>query len=97
MRRPGEVHQALLQACKDLQGPDRAPTLREMARHARVGMKSARDTVRNMRRAGVLDVPRTRSVVYRNREVNEYALAKRMERRKHDESSLDCVMNAWAG
>lgn len=97
MKQPGEVHQALLQACQDLQRPGRAPTLREMAHHARVGMKSARDTVRNMRRAGVLDVPRTRRVDYRNRPVNEYVPVQRAARRAHDARGLASVMTAWAG
>ncbi len=97
MKPAGEVRLALLQACRDLQQPGRGPTLREMAHHARVGIKAAKDTVRNMRRDGVLVAPRTRHVDYRNRPVNEYALAKRLERRNHDEPSLDGVMMAWAG
>ncbi|ASI68512.1 hypothetical protein BA022_08050 [Diaphorobacter nitroreducens] len=97
MKQPGEVHQALLQACKDLQRPDRAPTLREMAHHARVGMKSARDTVRNMRRAGVLDVPRTRRVAYRNKPVNEYVPVQRTKRCAPVARGLASVMTAWVG
>lgn len=97
MKAPGEVHLALLQACRELQRPDQGPTLREMAHHARVGIKAARDTVRNMHRAGVLVAPRTRRVDYRNRPVNEYAVAQRTGHRAQDVRGLASVMTAWAG
>ena len=73
MRPAGEIRQALLQACKALARPEQGPTLRELAAHARVGIDAATDTVKNMRRAGDLHVPRTRRVPYRNRPVAEYA------------------------
>lgn len=78
MRPAGEIRQALLQACESLlaQSQDgRAPTLREMAAEARVGLEAARRTVENMTRYGVLVVPRTRRVPYRNRPVAEYVPA----------------------
>lgn len=75
MRPAGEIRQALLHACKALARPEQAPTLRELAAHARVGIAAAEVAVKNMRRAGVLHVPRTRRVPYRNRPVAEYAPA----------------------
>jgi len=73
VRPAGEIRQALLQACAALARPGQGPTLRELAAHARVGLDAAEQTVKNMRRAGVLHVPRTRRVPYRNRPVAEYA------------------------
>lgn len=96
MRPAGEVRLALLQACRDLQQPGRGPTLREMAHHARVGIKAAKETVRNMRRDGVLVAPRTRRVDYRNRPVNEYAPAQSVARCT-PVVGLARVMTAWLG
>lgn len=75
MRPAGEVRHALLQACTQLATPDRGPTLREMAAVACVGVSAARDTVKNMSRAGLLRRVRDRKVDYRNRPVAEYAPA----------------------
>lgn len=75
MRPVGEVRAALLQACAALARHDRGPTLREMAEHACVGVAAAEMTVKNLRRAGLLRVVRTRRVTYRNRPVAEYAPA----------------------
>ncbi len=72
-RPAGEVRRALLQAAVALRVGDKAPTLREMARKARVGHSAARVAVSNMRRAGSLVIVRHRQVDYRNRPVAEYA------------------------
>ncbi len=69
MRPAGEVRAALLQACQDLATPDRAPTLRELAEKACVGLLAAERTLDNMRRAGLVRVARLRRVPYRNRPV----------------------------
>lgn len=71
-RPAGEVRQALLQACMQLQTPDRAPTVRELAAAAKVSLKAATQTVKNLKRAGLLDIARNRQVAYRNRPVAEY-------------------------
>lgn len=73
MRPAGEVRQALLNAALALATPERAPTLRELAIHSQVGFDAARDTLKNMCRANVLRVVRTRRVPYRNKPVAEYA------------------------
>ena len=66
------MRQALLNACTQLATPDRGPTLREMAAVACVGLQAARETVKNMSRAGQLHRVRDRKVEYRNRPVAEY-------------------------
>jgi len=71
-RPAGEVRQALLQACHLLHTPDRAPTVRELAAAACVGVDQARRTLDNMRRAKLVDIVRGRRVDYRNRPVAEY-------------------------
>lgn len=78
MRPAGDVRKALLRACESLAAraaAGRGPTLREMAAEACVGLDAARRTVENMTRYGVLVVPRTRRVPYRNRPVAEYVPA----------------------
>ena len=49
--------------------------MRELAYRACVGIDAARDTVRNMVRAGQLHPIRTRVVPYRNKPVAEYVPA----------------------
>lgn len=71
-RPAGEVRQALLQACAQLQSPERAPTVRELAAAAKVSLKAATQTVKNLKRAGLLNIARQRKVAYRNRPVAEY-------------------------
>jgi DNA-binding transcriptional regulator YhcF (GntR family) len=73
MRPLGEVSLALLGAARELATEVRAPTLKELAEHAQVGMTVAEASVKNLNRHGHLQVPRTRRVHYRNRPVNEYA------------------------
>lgn len=71
-RPAGEVRQALLLACAQLQSPERAPTVRELAAAAKVSLKAATQTVKNLKRAGLLNIARQRRVAYRNRPVAEY-------------------------
>lgn len=75
MRPAGEIREALLNSCRGLVTPDRAPTLREIATHAQVGYDAARDTIANMKRHGVILQARERRVEYRNRPVHEYVPA----------------------
>lgn len=72
MRPAGEIRQALLQAACELATANSGPTLTEMAHKACVALDAARRTVDNMKRGGVLRVPRHRRVDYRNRPVAEY-------------------------
>ncbi|WP_395026577.1 hypothetical protein [Comamonas odontotermitis] len=71
-RPAGEVRQALLQACEQLVTPERAPTVRELALAAKVSVQAATDTVKNLKRAGLLTIVRKRRVSYRNKPVAEY-------------------------
>lgn len=75
MRPAGEIREALLNSCRSLVTPERAPTLAEMAVHAQVGVDAARQTVANMKRHGVILKARERRVDYRNRPVHEYVPA----------------------
>jgi len=76
MRPAGEVRQALLTAAATLATPERAPTVREMAHHAGVGLEAARRTVDNLKRCGAFEIARHRRVAYRNRPVAEYQPAR---------------------
>lgn len=80
MRPVGEVREALFNAALVLTTPERAPTLLELAHHARVGYAAARRTVSNMRRAGVLEPVRDREVDYRHKPVKEYSPCRRRGR-----------------
>lgn len=94
MRPAGEVRLALLRAVDALVTPLRAPTLQELAHHAKVGLSAARTTVANMKREEVLEIVREREVDYRNRKVAEYARAsKRHEAVDHEPMSR--VMGLW--
>ena len=75
MRNPGESRVAILKAAMDLTTAARSPTLRELVVRSCVGREAALNTVKNMRRAGLLVVMRTRKVDYRNKPVAEYAPA----------------------
>lgn len=77
MRPVGEVREALFNAALVLTTPERAPTLLELAHHARVGYAAARRTVSNMCRAGVLEPVRDREVDYRHKPVKEYSPCRR--------------------
>ena len=99
MRPAGEIRQALLQACESLAARSAAgcgPTLREMAAEARVGLEAARRTVENMTRYGVLVVPRTRRVPYRNRPVAEYVpAAMAAQASAANDAGMAQLLRAW--
>ncbi len=97
MRPAGEIRQALLQACAALATPERAPTLREIAERAQVGLAAAEQTVKNMRRAGVLRVVRDRRVAYRNRPVAEYVPASWAPPQDSPALGLARVLTHWVG
>lgn len=88
---------ALLQACEALATPDRAPTLREIAARAQVGLQAAEATLTNMRRAGVVCVIRQRRVEYRNRPVAEYVPAGWMPAQDCPLQGLARVLTHWVG
>lgn len=76
MARPaGEVSLALLRAAAQLTTAERAPTMRELAHHAMVGVESANVAVKNLKRSGRLLPVRLRTVAHRTRPVAEYAPA----------------------
>jgi len=76
MARPaGEVSLALLRSAAQLATPERAPTMRELAMHACVGLEAANATVKNLKRHGKLVPVRLRQVRNRTRPVAEYAPA----------------------
>jgi len=76
MARPaGEVSLALLRAAAQLTTAERAPTMRELAHHAMVGVESANVAVKNLKRSGRLLPVRLRNVPHRTRPVAEYAPA----------------------
>ena len=76
MARPaGEVSLALLRAASELATAERAPTMRELAMHACVGLEAANATVKNLKRHGKLVPVRLRQVRNRTRPVAEYAPA----------------------
>lgn len=62
MRPAGDVSIALLAAAGALARDDRAPTVRELAQHAGVGLGAATSTVKNLSRAGKLRQARQRPV-----------------------------------
>lgn len=95
MRPPGEIHQALLGAARELFTPERAPTLQEMAHRAQVGREVARRTVDNMKRHGALRKVRDRRVAYRNRPVAEYAPAELVDDNNKGFVDLAVVISAW--
>mgnify|MGYP000384934987 CR=1 FL=1 len=76
MARPaGEVSLALLRSAAQLATPERAPTMRELAMHACVGLSAANATVKNLKRSGRLVPVRLREVRHRTSPVAEYAPA----------------------
>lgn len=97
MRPAGEVRLALLQACQALVRPEQAPTLRELAAQACVGLGAATHTVKHMRRAQQLHIVRTRRVPYRNRPVAEYAPAAPVAPAQAPAQVLACALTAWVG
>lgn len=81
MRPAGEVRGALLTAAHALIQalPDgrHGVTVRELAASANVGYIAALETIRNMKRAGDLEIAGELEVPYRNRPVAEYVPADR--------------------
>lgn len=72
MRPLGEVSLALLGAMVELRTEVQAPTLRELAVHAQVGMDAAENTVKNLKRHGHARIVRRRQVSYVNKPVAEW-------------------------
>ncbi|RYF02357.1 MAG: hypothetical protein EOO32_00095 [Comamonadaceae bacterium] len=97
MRPAGEIRLALLQACVALATPEQAPTLREIALHAKVGLTAARITIGNMTQSGALRVARQRRVAYRNRPVAEYVPATWMPPQDCPTQGLARVLTHWVG
>lgn len=96
MRPAGEVRQALLSAARALVTPERAPTLAELAAHAKVGTQACRHTVANMRRYGALQIVRTRRQPGRNRPVAEYAPGALEPSGQGQGAALAEVLRCWA-
>lgn len=94
MRPAGDVRIALLDACRTMVTAERAPTMREIAYRACVGVERAEATVKNMVRARQLRVVRDRKVEYRNRPVAEYMPA---DMAGADDGFVDLaqVLRAW--
>lgn len=100
MRPAGEVRLALLDACRQLATPDRAPTLREIAARACVGLDAATHTVKHMSRAKQLRIVRERRVDYRNRPVAEYEPVPADVAQAADDAGfvdLGSVLRVWGG
>jgi hypothetical protein len=95
MRPPGEARQALLKAAKELTTVARSPTFLELTARACVGKVAALNTVRHMRRAGLLVIVRTRKVDYRNRPVAEYAPGAIDEPSGAAGAALGNVFHSW--
>lgn len=72
MRPLGEVSLVLLGAMVELRTDVQAPTLRELAVHTQVGMGTAENTVKNLKRHGHVRIVRTRRVAHVNKPVAEY-------------------------
>lgn len=96
MRPVGEISLALLGAMQELRTPEQAPTLRELALHAQVGIDAAERAVTNMKRHGRVRIVRTRRVEYRNRPVAEYEPAASVNEGAGF-VDLGDVMSAWLG
>jgi hypothetical protein len=96
MRRPGEVHQALLDAAAELTTPDSSPTLTELAAKSQVGLGAALVTVKNMVRSGALVIVRTRRVDYRNRPVAEYATPAAVDAVTQGQCDMHALVSCWA-
>lgn len=95
MRPKGEVHQALMAAARELATAERGATLREMALHARVGLRAARYTVSYLRVSGALTIARTRRVPYRNRPVAEYVVTDVALLAQPTVSGVTTLLAAW--
>jgi len=101
VRPAGDVSIALLAAAGALARDDRAPTVRELAQHAGVGLGAATSTVKNLSRAGKLRQARQRRVDYRARPVAEWEPAPDAgqaseHRAGHGWVDLGRVVGGWA-
>jgi hypothetical protein len=68
----------------------------ELAHHAQVGYVAAKQTIENMRRAGVLVPVRLRRVDYRAKPVAEYCPRKRLEAVTRKPCALREVISTWS-
>ena len=93
MRPAGDVRKALVDAVQAAPGR----TLRELAVHACVGVDVASDTMKNLRRAGVVQRGPDKVVGYRNRPVATYLPAGYAAAAANDASinHLCAVLRAW--
>ena len=96
MRPVGEISLALLGAMQELRTPEQAPTVRELALHAQVGIDAATETVKNLRRHGHVRIVRRRRVDYVNKPVAEYEPASSVNEGA-GLVDLGDVMSAWLG
>ena len=71
----GEISIAMMKACVDLATPARAPTLREMASRAQVGLLAAKYTIAYLVRCGDLVKVGRRRVAHSRKPVVEYSPA----------------------
>lgn len=91
----GEVRLALAVAAAELTRENGGATWREMAIRACVGFAAARDTTRNMARAGELQVLEYRCVIGTNRRAVIFAPGQPVESASDAEVSLAVVLGAW--
>lgn len=103
MRPAGDVSTALLAAAGALARDGSAPTVRELAEHAGVGVSAATSTVKNLSRAGKLRQARMRRVDYRARPVAEWEPARQggdssasEHRAGHGWVDLGRIVGGWA-
>lgn len=95
MRPAGDVHLALIQACEKLYVESgRGLTMRELAGAASVGFDAATNTLKNLRRMGVLARIGEQAVGYRNRPVALWAPARAVSA-NDDSIGLATAMRVW--
>lgn len=97
MRPAGDPRQALLKAAADLNTATKSATMRELITRSCVGREAAMHTVRNMKRAGLLVIVRTRRVDYRNRPVAEYAPKEGVHIPESTVAEWNAVFASWTG
>ena len=68
----------------------------EMAHHAQVGYLAAKQTIQNMRRAGVVVPVRKRTVDYRAKPVTEYCPRERAAQPTRQPCGLREVVSTWS-
>lgn len=97
MRPVGEISLALLDAVVELRTDDWAPTVRDLALHTQVGLDTATDTMKNLKRHGRVRIVRTRRVDYVNKPVAEYDLAPPEPAQGDGFVDLGSVLSVWLG